>query len=194
MSALVICGTADAVVMDFEDQLLGASHNVGDSFVASGVTISVSQFQPVVGPPLSGNVVVTNLGMAGGVGKELAINNVDLNFLFNFSGCPSCGVALLFGEYGGDINLGINGDLKKAADFYDLPGIIGGANVYVASRGGDLGTMLIVSGVNINTMTIGGQELAIDTVFACETIPEPATITLLGLGAISVLAGRKRRN
>ena len=198
LSALAICGTADAVVMDFEDQTLGTPYIVGNSFAASGVSISVSQFQPLVGPPLSGSAVVTNTGKAGGVGKELFITNVDLDFLFDFSGCPSCGVALLFGEYGEDnnlgINLGINGDLQKAEDFYGLPGVIGGANVYVATRGGNLGTMLIVSGVNINTLTIGGEEVAIDTVFACETVPEPATITLLGLGALSVFAGRKRRN
>jgi len=117
---------------------------------------------------------------------------VNLEFITNFGGCPSCGISLLFGDYGGDINLGINGNVLAASNFGDLNGtVIDGATINVV-QGQYLGALLIVSG-EINTFTIGGQELAIDTMLACETnIPEPATMTLLGLGGFLVM--RKRKN
>lgn len=195
ITVAAVMQNAGAVVMDFEDLTTGAAYNSGDFFYASGVKISVTPFQPVAEPPpVSGDVTVTDFGMAGGMGNELKMNNVDLNFLFGISDCPSCGLVLIFGYYGGEINLGINGDLRKASDIASLPSTIGGASI--KAIGGNIGAMLVINGNPINTLTIGGENLYIDTALSCETdaIPEPATITLLGLGALSVLSGRKRRN
>jgi len=195
ITAAAVTQNAAAVVMDFEDLNTGATYNASDFFYASGVKITVSPLEPADGPPpVSGNVIVSDYGMAGGIGNELQINGVDLNFLFGSSGCPSCGLVIMFGYYGGDISLGINGDVRTAHDIASLPSTIGGASI--KAIGGNVGAMLVINGNPINKLTIGGENLYIDTALSCETeaIPEPATITLLGLGALNIFAGRKKRN
>jgi hypothetical protein len=88
----------------------------------------------------------------------------------------------------GDINLGINDDVKKAANFTGLPMIIGGAQVFVG--GGYPYGIIYITGGNIQSFTIGGQQLYIDNI---TTVPEPATIMLLGLGSLGLLRNRKNK-
>lgn len=190
--AAIAAQNADAVLMTFEELPLGHTYNVGDTFTASGIQVQVQPFSPVIGEPITdGTLKVDNLLYASGSGKELTLNNVNLKFLLNFDSCPECGLALLFYDMKGDINLGINDDVKKAANFTDLPMIIGGAQVYV-SGGYPYGTIFIPTG-DIQSFTIGGQGLSIDSVLVCGSIvPEPATVMLLGLGGVSVLLRRKK--
>jgi hypothetical protein len=188
--AAIASQNADAVVMTFDDLPLGHTYNVGDSFIASGIQVQVEKFYPVAGGELSGIALVDNSLYAGG-GNGLTLNNVNLKFLLNFDSCPECGSAMLFYDMLGDINLGINGDVRKAADFSDLPTIIDGAQVFVG--GSDTYGIIYITGGNIQSFTIGGQALLIDNVLLCGTIvPEPATIVLLGLGSVSVLLRRKK--
>ena len=183
---------ASAILMEFEDLPLGHIYNVGDSFSATGIQVQVVKFQPVAGGELSGTALVDNLGIAGSTGKELTLNNVSLKFLAG--PYPQLGIALMFADLGGDINLGINGDLRKAANFTELSGeTIGGAKITVFGGNGSYGVILMASG-SITSFTIGGQELSVDYVFTSEgCIPEPATIVLLGLGSMGLLISRKNK-
>jgi hypothetical protein len=67
-----------------------------------------------------------------------------------------------FGEYGGNLNIEINGDFRNFQNFSDLNGLtIGGANVSVTNGfGNDIGEVTI-SGT-IDSFSIGGQELWVD--------------------------------
>lgn len=181
---------AGAVLLDFEDLNVGDSYNVPDSFYSSEIKIDVGEFYPTTGGSLSGTAVVGNGGVAGHLGNEMEIYNVNLHFLLGDSGCPSCGLFLLFGYNGGDVNLGINGTVNSYTSFADIPPneVIDGATITV--RGTQLGALLVVNG-NIEVFTIGGQEIAIDSILACE-IPEPMTIALLGLGSLSLVLRRKQ--
>lgn len=191
----VFTQNAAAVLMEFSDLPLNHVYNVGSSFTTSGIQVQVQQFYPVIGLPLSGTAVVDDSMTAGGWGKELTLNNADLKFLLDFNGYPAGGIALLFSELSGDVNLGINDDVRRAADFTGMPSNIGGAQVSVS--GYPLGAILTITG-DIRSLTIGGQELSIDSVLACESkeiggkVPEPTTIVLLGLGSLGVLMGRKK--
>jgi hypothetical protein len=179
---------ASAVFIEFEDLPLSHTYNVGDSFTTSGIQVQVENFYPRVGGPQSGTALVDNLLYAGGGGNELTLNNVNLRFLLNFDSCPDCGLSLLFYHMQGDIDLGINADILKAADFSGLPTIIGGAQVFV---GGSYPYGIIyITGGNIQSFTIGGQQLYIDNI---TTVPEPATIMLLGLGSLGLLRNRKNK-
>ncbi len=183
--------SADAVLMHFEDLTLGASYGEPNSFFASGIEIQVGEFYLYGGGTTSGEVSVGNGGLAGWFGNELEINNVNLHFLLSDSGCTSCGVTLMFGYYGGDVDLGVNGESKEYQSIFDIPTgeNIGGASIKVV--GDDtLGAMMIINGT-IDMFSIGGQELAIDSVLVCE-VPEPTTIALLGLGGFSLLMKRKK--
>ena len=100
-------------------------------------------------------------GLAGGTGQELAVNNVNLNFDF---GRPVRSISLLFGEYGGNLNIEINGDFRNFDNFTDIDGaIIGGVQVSVINGFGNDAGRLELEGV-ISSFSVGGQELWIDEV------------------------------
>ena len=181
---------AHSTVLDFEDLVAGTTYNVTDSFVTSGVTVSVNDFTFSSGTTFSGGFTQVQANvptLAGGSVNELAVNNVLLDF--NFGGAIP-GLDLLFGEYGGNLNLDINGDFRNFQNFADIAGLnIGGVNVSVVNGlGNDLGS-LSLSGA-INSFAIGGQELWIDNVSA---VPLPAAVWLFG-AALLGLAGYTRKN
>ncbi|MEE8524447.1 MAG: hypothetical protein V3T72_10990, partial [Thermoanaerobaculia bacterium] len=76
-----------------------------------------------------------------------------------------------FGEFGGNLNIEINGDFQNFGDFADIDGmIIGGVQVAVTNGfGNDQGTLLLTG--EIHSLAIGGQELVIDHVCFTE-VPE----------------------
>jgi hypothetical protein len=147
---------------DFEDLILGATYNVGNSFTTSGTLISVKKFQWSNGVWTdTGHTTVENGGRAGGSGNEMNVNNVNLDFDI---GPPVTGLSLLFGEYGGNINIEINGDFRNVLNFSDINGLtIGGVKVTVIDLGGGKGRLNLTDGI-INQFAIGGQELWIDDV------------------------------
>ncbi|MBM4104595.1 MAG: PEP-CTERM sorting domain-containing protein [Planctomycetes bacterium] len=173
-----ICSVAGAYVVTFENLTLGNEFHVGDTFTSGGMTATGGEYFWASGSTLAGVATVKNDGKAGGAGNEIWFNNINLNFSYAVK--PLSGVSLMFGEYGGNVNLSINGDLKKAADFSALNGTtIGGATVFVTGSNAS-GSIFAVG--PISSFGIGGQELAIDNIIAC--IPEPASMALVALGGL----------
>ncbi len=151
--------------VDFEDPTLGTVYNVGDTFTDSGVNIEVEEYYWYGGgSTTTGTATIFNTGDAGGSGQDINCNNVNLAFDFSY---PLDGLSLLYGYYGGDLNIDINGVLEKFLDFASIPSPIGGVNVVNTDFGGGKG-MLTLSGT-INSFAIGGQELWLDDV--CPTAP-----------------------
>ena len=146
--------------VEFEDLNLGSVYKIGEKFVTSRMTVSVGQFVLSNGAPAGGSAaVVTAQGRAGGYGNELQINNVSLNFYFD--SLPN-GVSILFGEYGGNLNITINGEFVNFENFADINGrVIGGVMTSVLNGNGKGIGFLNLSG-EINTLSVGGQELWID--------------------------------
>jgi hypothetical protein len=109
--------------------------------------------------------------LAGGTGLEVQVNNVLLAIGF---GGPLSSLSLPFGEYGGNVNLEVNGDLHNVDDFAELSGSsIGGAQLTVVAGPQDgLGTISLEG--TIQTVAIGGQELWIDDVAGAPVCPDLA--------------------
>jgi hypothetical protein len=150
------------IVVDFEDPPLGTVYHVPDAFTDSGVTIIVQHFQWSTGDWTDGGLAeIGSEGRASGSGQEIGVNNVNLDFEF---GCPLRKLSLAFGEYGGNLNVEINGEFHNFGDFADKNGAtIGGVAVAIVNgHGNDTGT-LELSGA-ITSFSIGGQELWIDDV------------------------------
>jgi len=156
-----VCPETDCV--DFEDLMMGAAYNVGDTFTDSGVQIEAFPFVWSDGTVFNGGTAqVVNSGLAGGSGLEINTNNINLRFDF---GAPlQKGLSLQFGEYGGNLNIEINGDFVNFPDFDDIDGTtIGGVAVAAVGGGGSGTGRLFLSGT-VNDFAVGGQELWIDNV------------------------------
>ncbi len=162
-ASLPAAGAAPPCV-GFESLTLGATYHVGDSFVDAAAVITAHPFVWSSGTPTSGGYAqVGNAGLAGGAGLEMQVNNINLAFDF---GKPLMGLSLKFGEYGGNLNIEINGDFRNFQNFADIHGLtIGGAKVFVANGFGNDQGHLGLTGV-IHTFSVGGQELWLDDVCA----------------------------
>lgn len=150
----------DVCCVEFEEQQVGAQYAVGSTFTDAGVPITVEPFTWSNGTSTSGGMaVIGSGGQAGSAGNEANTNNINL--AFDFPGTPS-GLTLWFGEYGGNLNIRINGDFKNFADFADINGAtIGGVQVAVAQLTPEIGVLALAG--PIDDFAIGGQELWIDT-------------------------------
>jgi len=134
---------------------------VGDTFTDAGVPITVEEFTWSNGTTTSaGMAVIDTNNLAGSIGNDINANNVNLSF--DFPNTPA-GLTLWFGEYGGNLNIRINGEFQNFNDFADIDGTtIGGVQVAVAQLTPERG-VLALSGP-IDDFAIGGQELWIDTI------------------------------
>ncbi len=144
----------------FEDLALGTVYHVGDTFASNGLNFAVRQFVWADGTPTAaGFIEVENGGLAGGVGQELEVNNSNLEVVL---AAAVDGLRFRFGEYGGNLNIAINGDFRNFANLADIDGlVIGGVNISVLNGfGNDRGGVRAVGA--INTFAVGGQEFYVD--------------------------------
>jgi hypothetical protein len=157
--------------IDFDDRRVGAEFPVGSTFVSNGVPIHVQEFYADVGSctnPVLGEAEVVSEGPACGTGNEIWVNNTNLEFDY---GVPLSAWKVDFGEYGGNVNLTVNGECASVPDFTDLPAVLGGVTVtamHFGEPGQSCGSLLLEG--FIEQVSIGGQELAIDNV-SCEADP-----------------------
>jgi hypothetical protein len=146
--------------VDFENLAAGTTFTVGNTFNASGYPVEVKQFQWANGVwTSSGYAQIQGGGNAGASGNEVMANNVNL--AFDFLGTIT-DLTVRFGEYGGNLNIEINGDFRNFANFADIHGTtIGGVGVSVVNGHGNDQGVLSFSG-SIDSFAVGGQELWLD--------------------------------
>ena len=160
---LILSSAAFAAFPSFDDLATGTIYNPGDTFTSDGINVKVQDFQWADGTWTSGgHARVSTDWWAHGSYNELNTNNT--NALYDFAGSigTQTEVELLFGEYGGNINVAVNGDFANVDNFLDLPPALGGCTITIVSggTGGDAGEMVILGA--IQDLMIGGQELAVD--------------------------------
>jgi hypothetical protein len=126
--------------------------------------------------PLFGSVRVVSTDFACGIGKELEVGNARIEFLSATGGSFS-EVEIRFGEYGGIVNLGVNGDLRIGNDFHDFDGaVIGGVLVDIpyGGFGNDCGLIRLIG--TVSRFDVGGQELWLDCLNATSAPSVPGDI------------------
>ncbi|MGB1250400.1 MAG: SdrD B-like domain-containing protein [Candidatus Promineifilaceae bacterium] len=146
----------------FEDLALGTTWNTAAPAIpAGGVQFDPEPFQWADGTWTgAGTATVENGGAAGGSGNELNSNNISL--VFALTGDFANGAEYRFGEYGGNINLSVNGDFVNFNNYQDIHGAtIGGVTVSVINGSGSDNGIVRLSGA-VATLTMGGQEHYID--------------------------------
>jgi len=120
--------------------------------------------------------------------------NIALHFDFTDLAFDVGRVDLLWAIFGGSQTLGVNGESVPLANITDAPAMLGGAAVFAAQDGilglgdGIFGRLSLVG--DIETLTIGGQELAIDNIAA--SIPAPSGAGAMVLGLIASTWRRRR--
>jgi hypothetical protein len=163
----------------FDDQTNGSTYHVGDSFTSGGATHTFHNFFwpgatcSTVDP--NGVATIGNAQEACGGGKELGLNNINDRIDF---GTRVDWLALNYGEYGGNVNLRINGDCRNLDNLSDVNGsTVGGVKVWAIDYGTpDQSCGIFYAIGSIDNFRIGGQEFWIDNVRACPS----GTATVMG--------------
>lgn len=180
-----------AANVTFDDLTLGTTYTPGDVFTSDGTDITVRDFVFSDGSPFAGGFTeVENGGLAGGSGQEMEVNNVNLAFGF----APATSLMMNFGEFGGNLNLTINGVFSNFSNFADLDGMtIAGVDVSVTNGFGSDRGVLALSGL-VNEFIVGGQELWIDDVVTVPSaVPLPASSLLL-IGGLAGIGALRRKS
>jgi hypothetical protein len=152
--------------VNFEAFAVGSTYTVGTSISEFGTTMVFQDYWWYPATPYSGGYgEIKNLGEAGHIGKDMWLNNINLNFGFVY---PRSEISLNFGYYGGSINLYVNDAPPYppiiVGDPMNLSGSYGSFNVNVVNLGSNK-YKLVITGT-INSFAIGGQEFVIDHVVA----------------------------
>lgn len=156
-----VCVRHCSAFAHFDDLAAGSTYPYGTTFMTNGVRVGGEAFHYPWGWTAGGHAAIDGKSRAGGSGHDVMANNIGLRFDF---GAPVQGVRFRFGEYGGNVNLEINGDLAIVGDFWQLDGLqMGGATIRVINGNGSATGSVELFG-RIDTILIGGQELWLDDV------------------------------
>ena len=154
--------------IEFEDVFLATIFAVGDIFASNGHELLVEDFDWLPsGSTTSGIAEIQDQGLAGGSGQDYWTNNTRVRWRYD---PPAAHVAMRFGEYGGNVNLQINGDSANVEDFVDITATtLGGVVVNASGPGASgQGTGSIELEGTVQDLAIGGQEFVLDDVCSTE--------------------------
>ncbi|RLB67293.1 MAG: hypothetical protein DRH04_08190 [Deltaproteobacteria bacterium] len=188
------------LTLTFNDLVNGITYPAGSSFTTCGVSVAVRPFLDSGGHEItSGKAEVGSFGWAGGAGREIKTDAVNLEFSLPY---PVTDVSWLFGEYGGNLNLTLNGIFKNFDNYQEINGAIIN-NVEVSATNGSGSGSVSLQGI-VTSLALGGQQHWVDNLsysrfldlaFALGTCGGPAVWQQLpdmadGVNIISPAAGR----
>ncbi len=148
--------------VDFSNLVVNTVYHVGDVFTDSAVGINFESFTSLDYQIIeSGCAKIDHYQSAGGQGQDLFLNNICANFDFVHG---LYRLTFLYGEYGGNVNLGINnGHFYNIENISELDGlIVDDILITVTEYGNGQGRMTLNG--TVGNFVIGGQELWIDSV------------------------------
>jgi len=148
--------------IDFDEIYTGTRYYVTDSFVGIGYHCVFDAFQWCDNQwTLDGFAEVDINEYSGGTGRDLNLNNINLYVFYEQT---LDGLVLNFGEYGGNLNIEVNGEFRNFDIMPDLNGqTIGGVEITVTIKS-DVNKGILKLEGDIDSFAIGGQELWIDDI------------------------------
>lgn len=170
-TALLVAGTAAAAsfLYDFSGPAPGSTYVFGDSLTPPGSTAEFKRFQWSSGTwTAAGVATIYATDNAGGAANELNLNNINLRIIPD---TPAVYATYKYADFGGNVNLGVNGELKNTANLSDIDGdVVGGCDISVTETpipGGYQGEVDIdcPDPVVIEMFGVGGQEFFIDNIY-----------------------------
>ena len=173
----------EEVCFEFEDLKIQTLIRPGDTLAVTSESGSQTATVTASEAGFSAVGAVTNGGRAGHSGNEIRFSNINLSFE---SSALANGFSLAFGEYGGTVNLGINGELKTVENLEDLHGeSLGGAQIAVTGGSGGEGTGLLIVTGSVRRFLIGGGEFFIDHL--CSLPEEGNTVIVVDRGGATTV-------
>jgi len=187
--------------MDFEELTSGDTYGPGgtgmemvgdDLFTDEGIVARLDDFLLTNQSVFNSNSSFIEVDGAlaqtafGSQGIEF-FGSISVEFDFSGLGFNVGYVQIEWADFGGSNTLGVNGQLMGMSDFSFAPGMIDGVKIERFSRGDNAGVLAFTG--DIQSITLGGQELAVDNVVA--RIPAPSAAGLLGCAGLAAL--RRRR-
>jgi hypothetical protein len=137
-------------------------------FTSNGIRVSAEKFFTAPGSSFFNLARIEVPPVAFASGPSMRHNNINLRFRFQRLPFVSRNVTLSYLDLGGIENLGVNGSVPFIGDIASAPVLLGATSVSVTRapvQGGKRGVVTL-KGPAIRDLTIGGQELWIDTVCA----------------------------
>lgn len=154
----------------FEPYPLGSTYPVGTNQTFNNIFAELTAFQWSNGIWTNAGIAVIEDGlMAQGSGQEVELNNINYRLIFEDP--KPYAATFKYADFGGNVNLGINGTLSNVNDMSDLNGsIVNGVLITVTRTevfGGHYGTVALISiGEELERFGFGGQEFWSDDVCA----------------------------
>ena len=161
-SLLTLASQANAdTCYDFERLTLNDTYSRGDSISLPDLDVTMRRFQWSNGGWTANYAQVDNNQFAGGSGLDLEVNNITVHMAFK-QATPL--LRLRFGEYGGNLNIWVNGSFRNFNNFDQLHNrTLGGVLMEVIrGHGNDSGRIRFIG--DIHNLAIGGQELYLDDI------------------------------
>jgi hypothetical protein len=168
-----VAGSAWADAPRWDTVPLGTTYQCGDTVFPNAV---LTKFYPIIdcnGWSNCGSAQVVQGGAPCNIDQRLNLNNIAVGFDFAASSGPENGLLLAFGQYGGFMNISINGSPRICfTQMGQLDGqTIGGVTLQVTNGfGNGCGALALVG--NVDEIVLAGQEFWIDGV----CVPQPRDI------------------
>ena len=172
LASTAVAATALAAPPTWEDIPLGTTGSVGGTATSDGVAGTLDCFVYADwSTTCTGSARIDPMIPGCNDGHRITLTNITVSLDYIGSIGPVVDPVYAFGEYGGNINLEINGDFRNFDDMLDVNGAtIGGCLVQVLAggTGNDCG-LVRFNGV-VDKLRVGGQEFWWD---GAEEQPQP---------------------
>lgn len=165
-AATALATPAYASCLEMEGPPPGTTAGVGPLVTLPDGIVSLRPFLSSIGFVSNIATIVVSNFAAGSPVQEMNLNNINLRVRPT---PPVTTAKFAYADFGGTVNLGVNGVLVPAADMSAMPSPIGGITVAVTRTnmfGFHFGTVTLTgSAANpITDFAAGGQEFLIDSV------------------------------
>ncbi len=172
LTASLIATAATAAPPTWEDLPIGTTGTVGGTAVSDGVNGQLDCFEWADGTLFcGGSARIDPMSPGCNAGHRITLNNITVMLDYAGSIGPVVDPVFAFGEYGGNINLAINGDFRNFNDMLDIDGaVIGGCLVQVLAGGTGNDCGLVRFQGSVDRLRVGGQEFWWD---GAEEQPQP---------------------
>lgn len=163
VAAAYLGGGANADIPRWDDAILGSVYSFGDAIYPNGVLTKFYQIVDCNGWSGCNWAQVVQGGAPCNVDQRLSLNNIAVSFEFAAHSGPEDNLLMNFGQFGGFMNISINGSpLFCFTQMGQLDGqTIGGVTMQVANGiGNGCGTIAFIG--TVDSLLLAGQEYWID--------------------------------